>query len=712
MTAKELSEKMVEEKNTLKLYGQYVRKLFTVFNWGNDDQWLEYLDITHTILDIFHSMDDLSLDSVFENLCEAAAFQEENRPLMEQILEKADAYEQQYESEAGICNVCGNEVYYLPLPAYYEQQRVKYGGRKTVPETLNRQKYICPECGAVDRDRMIIAYIERAGLLQKGTRVLQIAPAQMIDRYIQQHLSEGTYDTADLFMEDVTYRTDIQNMVEIAEDTYDVWICSHVLEHVADDRKALRELRRILKPDGCGILLVPLDLSRKITDEEPGCSEAENWRRFGQGDHVRAYAKKDFLERIEASGFELECIGKEYFGEQFFKNCGLLDTSTLYIVRKKERSAEPEDAMLITSHDRNVTDEKLCFARTLKVDEIDKYLRDYDSVIEFIQEGINEGIRNIVLALGNKVYNNILQVLYKGGLYGLVRVWILPEYYSDKADADVERDFLLIEDYNKPRLESFQVHLTDLCNLNCKGCGHFSNIAKQANFIDLKKYRMDLERMKELFWGVERIYLLGGEPLLYPDVEEAMVITREIFPDAQIRITTNGLLLPTMPDSFFDMVKATKSHIEISMYPETHKRWEQIFEVLQKHGLIKTTIIWERVEFTKKLLKEKSGNPAEAFENCHSRKNACYLLREGKLAKCPMMLLIDIFDQEYNVKRECKRDYIDLHHDNVDGWQALEQLNTVSEMCNYCAKNSQVFEWNVRAHADASEEDWYIKKES
>lgn len=336
MNAKELSEKMVDEKNSLNLYGKYVRKILAVANWGKSDEWKEYLEITRDILDILHIVDELSLDSIFASLCEKTAFEEGTRPLMEQILAKTNAYLEQYESELGICNVCGKEVYYLPLPAYYKQQRVKYGGKETVPETLNCQKYICPECGALDRDRMIIGYIEKEGILQNGASVLQIAPSKIIDKYIKQHLPSDTYDTADLFMEGVTYQTDIQNMVGIADDTYDLWICSHVLEHVADDRKALRELWRVLKPSGCGILLVPLDLSRENTDEELGCSEAENWRRFGQGDHVRAYAKKDFIARIKECGFDLECIGKEYFGELFFKNCGLLDTSTLYILRKEK----------------------------------------------------------------------------------------------------------------------------------------------------------------------------------------------------------------------------------------------------------------------------------------------------------------------------------------------------------------------------------------
>lgn len=132
----------------------------------------------------------------------------------------------------------------------------------------------------------------------------------------------------------VTFQVDLQDMNMIPDNSYSMWIFSHVLEHVPDDRKALRELHRILKPNGIELLLVPLDLNMLEKDEEIGCSEEENWRRFGQGDHVRKYAKQDVMKRITESGFSLKCLGKEYFGEQLFKKNGLSDTATLYVVRK------------------------------------------------------------------------------------------------------------------------------------------------------------------------------------------------------------------------------------------------------------------------------------------------------------------------------------------------------------------------------------------
>lgn len=93
MTTKELSEKMVDEKNSFKLYGEYVKKVLESNDWGKTNEWTDYLEITRAILDILHSMDDRELDSIFESLCQKSNFQKEMRPLIERILERTNAYE-------------------------------------------------------------------------------------------------------------------------------------------------------------------------------------------------------------------------------------------------------------------------------------------------------------------------------------------------------------------------------------------------------------------------------------------------------------------------------------------------------------------------------------------------------------------------------------------------------------------------------------------
>lgn len=145
------------------------------------------------------------------------------------------------------------------------------------------------------------------------------------------------YDTCDLFMEEVTFKVDLQNMDMVETESYDIWICSHVLEHVQDDRRAMEELFRITKQGGYGLVLVPLDLNQKETDEEWGRPVEECWKRFGQDDHTRKYAKSDFIKRLELAGFKVEELDKNHFGNEAFEINALSDTSVLYKVNKLKK---------------------------------------------------------------------------------------------------------------------------------------------------------------------------------------------------------------------------------------------------------------------------------------------------------------------------------------------------------------------------------------
>ena len=77
-----------------------------------------------------------------------------------------------------------------------------------------------------------------------------------------------------------------------SEGQFDVFICSHVLEHIPDDRKAMQELYRILKPRGYGIAMVPINLKVEMTLEDPSLQIPSRWKYFAQDDHVRMYAKE------------------------------------------------------------------------------------------------------------------------------------------------------------------------------------------------------------------------------------------------------------------------------------------------------------------------------------------------------------------------------------------------------------------------------------
>jgi SAM-dependent methyltransferase len=235
------------------------------------------------------------------------------------------------------CPVCSKRVTnFGPISPYYQENRSKYGYPFTFDdqETMNAEQYICPFCGASDRCRLYALYIQQMlndGLLHDGFSLLDIAPSRPLQNFLRQ-IPNIKYHSADKFMEDVDFAVDVTNMAEISSNSYDMFICSHVLEHVDDDRKALSELFRVLKPGGRGILMVPIVLKLEKTDEDPTITdEATRWRRFGQYDHVRLYSKTDFMQRICDAGFVLKTYGAEYFGRDVFKECGISFKSVLYV---------------------------------------------------------------------------------------------------------------------------------------------------------------------------------------------------------------------------------------------------------------------------------------------------------------------------------------------------------------------------------------------
>ena len=241
------------------------------------------------------------------------------------------------------CPVCQKRVYqFLPLAPFYMENARKYGYPYTTDdaETMNAEQYCCPHCGATDRDRLSALYLEKILNLEpkEALLLLDIAPSLPLSKFIEK-FERIVHRTADLLIDDVDISVDITNMPEIASDSYDILICSHVLEHVRDDTRALSELYRVLKPGGWGIIMVPIILVIDHIDEDPEVTDAaERWRRFAQYDHVRLYSKAGFINRVETAGFKLKQLGIDYFGETDFKQHGISDKSVLYIAEKTQKT--------------------------------------------------------------------------------------------------------------------------------------------------------------------------------------------------------------------------------------------------------------------------------------------------------------------------------------------------------------------------------------
>lgn len=236
------------------------------------------------------------------------------------------------------CPLCqASDAGYLPLPDFYRENAERYGFRYFGQgEMTADQTYLCAGCGASDRERLYAYWLMLALARKQLTRdmnVMHFAPEPGLSRWLR-GLGFLRYQTADYTMAGVDHRADLMDL-PFEDASLDFFICSHVLEHVRDDRRALAELFRVLRPGGAGILMVPVIVGLEAIDEDPDITdEGERWRRFGQGDHVRLYNRAGYMERIGRAGFELTLLGQDYFGACTFESLGLKPESLLYLVRR------------------------------------------------------------------------------------------------------------------------------------------------------------------------------------------------------------------------------------------------------------------------------------------------------------------------------------------------------------------------------------------
>ncbi len=173
-----------------------------------------------------------------------------------------------------------------------------------------RRKNVCHQCGSNDRERLVIAFLNEQLKSQDWTKiaVLHIAPEYNLSRWIAQQQPQR-YIQGDRHMEGYQYPAAVQHMditqLPFETNTFDWVICNHVLEHIEDDKKAMDEIYRVLKPRGSAVLQVPISLKLDKTYENKSIQTPdEREQHFGQRDHVRIYGP-DYVQRLKEVGFEV-----------------------------------------------------------------------------------------------------------------------------------------------------------------------------------------------------------------------------------------------------------------------------------------------------------------------------------------------------------------------------------------------------------------------
>ena len=203
------------------------------------------------------------------------------------------------------CNYSSKDLALIGLDIPVLNQKQVVGGGKRFAG--------CHKCGSSDRTRLVYIYLKEELSIynEKHKNILHIAPEKHISKPL---IAFGfdKYVCGDLFTEGYQYPAHVENInilnIPYPDNTFDLIICNHVLEHIPTDIAAMKELHRVLKTDGEAILQVPISKNSAQTFEDFTVTEPKQREMvFGQFDHVRIYGQ-DYVDRLADAGFAVNRI--------------------------------------------------------------------------------------------------------------------------------------------------------------------------------------------------------------------------------------------------------------------------------------------------------------------------------------------------------------------------------------------------------------------
>ncbi len=200
-----------------------------------------------------------------------------------------------------LAQILRGKRYEDPIDGFTYRKLLPYG------RLTRRENAFAPKSLSLERHRLIWLYLQHVGALrQPRLRVLHMAPEWCLQKQLQR--VEGLqYTSADLESPWAEVHCDIQAL-PFQDNSFDWILCNHVLEHIPNDRLAMRELHRVLAPGGSAMLLVPLDMAREQTLEDESINtDTLREKYYGQRDHLRMYGQ-DYPTRLQDSGFTVEWL--------------------------------------------------------------------------------------------------------------------------------------------------------------------------------------------------------------------------------------------------------------------------------------------------------------------------------------------------------------------------------------------------------------------
>ena len=268
----------------------------------------------------------------------------------------------------------------------------------------------------------------------------------------------------------------------------------------------------------------------------------------------------------------------------------------------------------------------------------------------------------------------------------------MPDYetllkYGEVENLSIEK--LLVPYEDSSQLFYLEVHAADHCNLNCKGCMHFSSLVKGKVFPDFNRLSADVHQLRKVIKHIDIIRILGGEPLLNPELDRYIVLLRKVYPYANINIVTNGILIEKMSESLCETIRNNKIHVHVSLYPPVKNKKDKIETFLKENSI--TFQVSECINtFTSTYQPEPFADKSLAKEKCEI---FCNNLRDGKISCCPHVIYTHYYNECFGTAYPVEDGMIDIY--SIKSARELHQrLGKPVSLCSYCDRSS-CFDWSI-----------------
>jgi len=328
----------------------------------------------------------------------------------------------------------------------------------------------------------------------------------------------------------------------------------------------------------------------------------------------------------------------------------------------------------------------------------------FDELVQSYQDGT---ITTVIVAV-RKGYSRfcIIKQLQGVGIEKiiLVKPYVLTykkEIVFDEKNPLFQKQWLDVEQCAKPIIHHLEINVADGCNLNCRGCLHFSNLYGRDEFPDHEEL---LTTIKEIAKHTEifQFRVLGGEPLLYDELPEFLERLREILPNTDLAVISNGILIPKYDERLYKVMNENHIGFNLTLYEPTLKMKELIYSRLDEYNVAYGSHESKCEKFEKFLCLEPRS--AKAFENCEPR--GILVVKDKKLYRCPIEAYINRFYETYNIALNVPEG-IDIFDDGLVWNELVEDLYMRERpLCKYCAEQSEYYEWN---NGKPEKVDWLIE---